>query len=217
MKKLLLTILFLLLAVPSFAAYNQFNDDVNMASDLTVEGEASFEDLVEIAGALGVTGEATLSGGIAASSTGAVLQMVSMSTALLSTGITVIPDNDTIPQITEGDQYLTLAITPKSATSILIIEAILNCECTTAGSKVCVALFQDATVNAIACSLSQEDASRCVPVTVLYRMVAGTTSATTFTVRAGGAAGTLTVNGVAASRFYGGVLISSMTITEIGV
>lgn len=49
-----------------------------------------------------------------------------------------------------------------------------------------------------------------------YRILAGTTSATTFRLRAGMAtAGTLTINGQGGSRLFGGVLISSMKITEV--
>jgi hypothetical protein len=49
-------------------------------------------------------------------------------------------------------------------------------------------------------------------------MDAGTTSETTFKVRAGGEeAGTTTFNGVGGARKYGGVLASSITITEIAV
>jgi hypothetical protein len=47
-------------------------------------------------------------------------------------------------------------------------------------------------------------------------MAAGTTSATTFRVRAGmGGAGTLTVNGQGGVRRFGGVAASSITIREI--
>ncbi len=49
-------------------------------------------------------------------------------------------------------------------------------------------------------------------------MTAGTTTPTTFHVRAGGATGaTVTVNGSSGSRLYGGAVTSSITITEIAV
>ena len=49
-------------------------------------------------------------------------------------------------------------------------------------------------------------------------MTAGTGSSTTFKVRAGGQnAGTTTFNGNVSARKYGGVLLSSLTITEIQV
>ena len=46
-------------------------------------------------------------------------------------------------------------------------------------------------------------------------MTAGTTSATTFRVRAGlNSAGTTTFNGASSARYYGGTLASSITIKE---
>jgi hypothetical protein len=47
-------------------------------------------------------------------------------------------------------------------------------------------------------------------------MTSGTTSATTFKVRAGAnAAGTTTFNGTAGARLFGGVMASSMVIREV--
>ena len=43
-------------------------------------------------------------------------------TGAVATGTTQIPSDDTIPQNTEGDEYMTLAFTPNSATSTLIIQ-----------------------------------------------------------------------------------------------
>jgi len=49
-------------------------------------------------------------------------------------------------------------------------------------------------------------------------MTAGTTSETTFRFRAGGhTTAQVTFNGYGAARFYGGVMASSITITEIKV
>jgi hypothetical protein len=50
-------------------------------------------------------------------------------------------------------------------------------------------------------------------------MTAGTTSETTFRVRAGpsNTTYTLTFNGYNSARYFGGVMASSITITEFGV
>jgi hypothetical protein len=49
-----------------------------------------------------------------------------------------------------------------------------------------------------------------------HYMAAGTTSATTFKVRIGAVtSGTITFNGIGSARKLGGVLASSITITEI--
>ena len=52
-----------------------------------------------------------------------VVQVVNVMDGALATGTTVMPTDDTIPQITEGDEYMSLAITPKNALNILVIEA----------------------------------------------------------------------------------------------
>jgi hypothetical protein len=46
-------------------------------------------------------------------------------------------------------------------------------------------------------------------------MTSGTTSATTFKVRAGGQGGTTYINGGTTNRVYGGICASSMVIKEI--
>jgi len=52
------------------------------------------------------------------------------------------------------------------------------------------------------------------PVTMMHYMAAGTTSSTTFRIRAGAAGGTQTFNGWSAARKHGGVMGSILTITE---
>jgi hypothetical protein len=171
---------------------------------------------VQIGAALTGT-TATFSGTVMAP--GAQIQMVSVETGAVATGTGIIPTDDTIPQITEGDQYMTLAITPKSATSKLIIEVVFAGSLSIgAQAALIVALFQDATANALAANWAASPAAAVpmAPVVIRHVMTSGTTSATTFRVRAGlQAAGTLTFNGVAAARFLGGVMASSIVIREV--
>ena len=149
---------------------------------------------------------------------GKVVQVVNSQDGAVATGTTVMVIDDSIPQITEGDEYLTLAITPKSATSKLKIEVTLMLSHSTAETSMMTALFQDATANALAVGNQYQFGTADVMVTTsfVHYMTSGTTSATTFRVRAGGEdAGTTTLNGVAAGRLFGGVAASSITITEI--
>jgi len=157
-----------------------------------------------------------LTGTIAASAlpAGSVLQVVNFQTGAVSTTTTTIPVDDTIPQITEGAQFLSLAITPISATSKLLFEIILMVS-TSGANGITVALFQGATANAIAALLTNSGATFNTTAALNYFMTSGTTSSTTFTVRAGPGAGTLTLNGNSSARFLGGVMYSSITITEI--
>lgn len=147
---------------------------------------------------------------------GQVLQVVNYQTGAVATGTTVLPFDDTIPQNTEGNEYMTLAITPRSATSVLFIQ----CEMVSAhtvNSGITLALFQDSTANALASVVgSNNGANAVITQSLNHYMTSGTTSATTFKVRSGSnSAGTTTFNGQLSGRIDGGVLASSITITEI--
>jgi len=145
---------------------------------------------------------------------GNVLQVVNHQTGTMATGITTIPVDNTIPQNTEGDQYMSLAITPTSASSKLVISTVAIVA-NSVNSNFAVALFQDSTANALATAW-QYIGSTHATVAFTHYMTAGTTSSTTFKVRAGGhTAGTTTFNGIAATAYYGGTFASSITIWEI--
>lgn len=143
------------------------------------------------------------------------LQMVSTQTGAVASGTTTIPFDDTIPQNTEGDQYMSLAITPQKSTSTLIINvtAVLA---NSVDNQITLALFQDSTANALAAVIEGRAANFLTTVRLQHVMTSGTTSATTFKVRAGGAsAGTTTFNGQTAARKLGGVIVSSIVIQEV--
>lgn len=149
---------------------------------------------------------------------GAAVQVVNTQVGNAATGSTVIPHDDTIPQNTEGDQYMSLAITPTSSTNKLKIEIQYFSGQDTATDTTTVALFQDSTANALAAGQAYvADASKPSNLSMTHYMTTGTTSATTFKVRAGGTTGVHTFNGEASGRRYGGVMASSITITEIQV
>ena len=82
-----------------------------------------------------------------------------------------------------------------------------------------IALFQDSTAGALAAT--QFDAAVTTQqnnFSFSHFMTSGIASSTTFKLRAGSAtAGTLTFNGTSGSRFLGGVIASSITITEIQI
>ena len=147
---------------------------------------------------------------------GAVVQMVNTQDGALATGTTVLPDDDTIPQKTEGDEYMTLAITPKKTTNRLVIQANLFIS-NSAANRIGVGLFQDSTAAALAAhGHFQSTAGAHNSIFFVHEMAAGTVSATTFKIRAGGTgAGTTTFNGESGGRIFGGVAASSITIWEI--
>ncbi len=147
-----------------------------------------------------------------------IVQVVTTQDGAVATGTTVSPDDDTIPQSAEGDQYMTLAITPTKSGNKLIIEAI-GVFANSNQDTFTEALFQDSTVGALAAVQGRPAASN-EPFQYVLRhvMSAGTVSATTFKVRAGNnSAGTTTFNGAGAARTMGGVMASSITITEVKV
>lgn len=144
-----------------------------------------------------------------------VVQTVNSQDGSHATGTTTVPIDNTIMQNTEGDQYLSLAITPTSASNKLYIEvnALLACSAT---GFITGSIFQDTTANALATSLIIQTSAVNQPRNLVcgHTMTAGTTSATTFKFRAGcNAAGTTSFNGTA-SASWGGVGASFITITE---
>jgi len=133
------------------------------------------------------------------------------------TGNTAFPLDDTIPQNTEGTEFITCAITPKSASNILwIVASILPTyyEAANAGG---VALFQDTAADALAAvSVSYGVSNSMHASSFTYKMVAGTTSETTFKVRGGTTSGAYGINTQygGTTRIFGGVASTTLTIFE---
>jgi len=145
---------------------------------------------------------------------GKIIQIVNVQTGAVATGTTNTVDDDTIPQKTEGTEFMTLAITPTNSSNKLMIEITANVS-DDGGDILQMALFQDDTANALAAVADEGDFHRNI--TLRHFMTAGTTSETTFKMRAGGRNGTTTFNGIGSARRFGGVCASSITITEIAV
>lgn len=145
-----------------------------------------------------------------------VVQVVSTQTGATATGSVAIPVDDTIPQNTEGTEFMTLAVTPTDAANKLQIDIVIFLT-GPAAKWLIVALFQDTTANALAVGAAFNETNTAgMTVKFTHHMVAGTTSATTFKVRAGCHDATaIRMNGQGAVRLWGGVVASSITITEI--
>jgi hypothetical protein len=142
-------------------------------------------------------------------------QVVNTKTGDYSSTATTMPADDTAPQNTEGAEFMTLAITPKNANNLLEIDVVLNVAGSGTDAVITGALFQDTTADAInACSMNNNNSNGRLTITMKHYMTAGTTSATTFKVRAGSNSGTTYFNGSAGAREYGGITRSSITIKE---
>jgi len=189
----------------------------NSSAALTINGAFTFPTTDGAANqVLKTDGAGAVTWGTTAG-TGEVVQYVQNSTSALINISTIIPYDDTIPQITEGTEVLTVTITPTNITHTLVIKLSFN---GAGGSDPTMALFQDATANALA--------AVCLPVGILnaevnsslsYKMTAGTIAATTFRMRVGVIANAILANGksVGATRVYGGVSSTTIEVWEIAV
>jgi len=154
---------------------------------------------------------------LVAAAFGKVLQQVSVMDGAVATGTTTIPDDDTIPQNTEGDEYLTLAITPTDAANTLVIEHIgVYAKSATGNREITVALFQDSIADALAVTTMTMPSNIKSAIPLMHIMTAGSTSEITFKIRAGhyGGGGTVTNNGNDSARKWGGKSGSILRITE---
>ena len=173
-------------------------------------GSAGDTDAISIAS----NGVVTFSQTPVGDNAGAIVQVKNVQTGAVATGTTNTVDDDSIPQNNEGTEFMTLAITPTNSSNKLMIEITANVS-DDGGDILQMALFQDSTAGAIAAVADEGDFHRNI--TLRHFMTAGTTSETTFKMRAGGRNGTTTFNGISSARRFGGVCASSITITEIAV
>lgn len=144
-----------------------------------------------------------------------IVQQVTASFTAFGTTTALIPSDDTIPQITEGAEFMTVSITPQASTSRLEIEAVVSAS-TALANNIIGALFRDSGANAIFATQTRQPATTAMVQLVFHHSVpSGSTAATTFRVRLGSqSADTLTFNGGASARLFGAIAKSSITVTE---
>jgi hypothetical protein len=173
-------------------------------------------DVLDLTDAYALSGAVAFSGTVTGA--GKIVQVVNVQELTYSTGTTQLPLDNTITQNTEGDEYMTLAITPTSATNKLHIEVVWSGGSNSAGTM-SIGLFQDSTAGALNAGIHRNHgANEHVTLVLDHYMTSGTVSATTFKIRAGlNASGTTYHNGSNGARRMGGILASSITITEITV
>jgi len=148
---------------------------------------------------------------------GKLLQQVYTQTGTSATGTTIFPEDDSIPQNNEGDEYMTLSITPKSPTSTINIEAHVFYS-QSAGTRGGSGLFKDSDADALAFTSNFiADATSMGNMQVFYSETSGNTTARTYKIRCGNIAtsGTFTFNGQSGNRKFGGTVLSTIRILEI--
>lgn len=154
-----------------------------------------------------------------------IVQVVYCHTEAVTTGSTIIPFDNSIPQITEGDQYLTCSITPSAAANNLFVQAMGYWgEETNAAAAITDALFRDSTADAIGVNFTVDDGANdplanffsFAGLPIQVQVPATSTALTTFQLRAGpnAGAGGIRMNGVNGARVFGGALSTSIVIYE---
>lgn len=167
----------------------------------------------------GTAGQALITGGAGADPAWGTRKWVKRSISIVSsvsTGTTIMPDDDTIPQDTEGDQYLTVSHTPEASGNLLRITVLAHLA-QSAGNHMSGAVFLSGTANALRSSLHFNSTNNRIisPIVIVHEYTTASGSSHTFNFRAGGsAANTTTFNGESAARLHGGVLSSAIIVDE---
>ena len=149
---------------------------------------------------------------------GAVLQTVYTEVSTAGNGTTAIPNDDTIPQNTEGTQVITASITPSSSSNKILVTFIGSVSHdATSNTFLTAALFRDSVANAIAAEMNHNGLNTLPSqVAIVKQDSPATTSATTYSVRIGGTVGTTySWNGFSSARKMGGVMPIVLILQEI--
>ncbi len=134
-----------------------------------------------------------------------------------ATGSTALPFDNTVPQNTEGVQFMTQAVTPTVAANLLRIR-FLGSFGSSGNVEMTAALFQDSTAGALATAYGPMDGTNSyAQVKLEYHMRAGTTSSTTMKIRANqNGASAVYFNGTnAGGSLFGATLASYIEVEEI--
>jgi hypothetical protein len=133
----------------------------------------------------------------------------------VTTGTSIIPSDDTVPQNTEGTEILTATITPRRAGSKILITA-MGWGSLSVSANIKAALFLNSDASAVATTDTTVPAANyATPFVVRYQYSPGSTSAITVRLRFGCDTGTWTINGSNGGRLHGASSRISLTVQEI--
>lgn len=149
-----------------------------------------------------------------AAGSNSVIQMVSASSATYSSITGVTPYDDTVPQIGEGTQLVSLSITPSSNTTRLLIQAEITGVASVPDAY--IAAIHNGAASAIAADwVVVQTASVGVVIPLSVVVVPGATTPLTITLRIGSASGSaFELNGQGGVRKLGGVSKAWLRATE---
>ncbi|MEZ0226527.1 MAG: hypothetical protein ACAH83_18365 [Alphaproteobacteria bacterium] len=146
---------------------------------------------------------------------GSVIQTVSATYTSNADLTTTIPLDDTIPQITEGTEVVTVTITPTSATSTIEVSFYAFGSASSA-SVLIAALFKDSGSNALQVfTMVAGGSSLPDSICLGFSENAANTSARTYRIRVGMSSGTCRLNGTLTSRLFGGAAAAHIIAREI--
>jgi hypothetical protein len=131
---------------------------------------------------------------------------------------TVLPQDNTKPQNTEGEEVITASITPSSNTNKVLVEALLNGSQESGGAgTIIVALFKDSDASAIATTHHSFPAQYGGQIHLVFQDSPATASSVTYKIRAGygSGGGGFFINQFASGAAYDGTMISCLKLTEI--
>jgi hypothetical protein len=146
---------------------------------------------------------------------GKVLQVVRQQFSELITSAGTIPDDNSIPQSSEGFECMSLSITPKSVNSRILV-TVHTLAYASGGDTITSAIFVDSeadSIGAIGCRTTAANILQTMGLNAEYTNTSVTTK--TFKVRVGCVSGTTYFNALDGARVYGGKAASSITLWEI--
>lgn len=145
---------------------------------------------------------------------GGTVQIVRSEDTTATSTTAVIPSDNTIPQNTEGTEYLTVSITPTASDSELKVEFTVFVQATSTIAA-SAALFRDSTADADYAILTGTSTNERGILTGSYVYTSGSTSSTTFKLRIGPwAAGTVYINRTPGGTVFGSASIGYLQVTE---
>jgi hypothetical protein len=162
-------------------------------------------------------GDGTLNAaGVYVGGHGTVAQEIVLTSAATDSTATAIPNDTSKPQIGEGKQVFSQAITPLNANSIITVEAVLQLSHASTGTDLAAVIFDSAVsaTDSVAVGPVAAAGTHMTPAVAFYSVTAGSTSSRTISVRYGGNTGTTFLNQGSSTAYYGGTIVSKVTIRE---
>lgn len=200
------------------AAHTFYTGTAVAAKPYVILGYSSFENGLATVGAWAALPTYNQLFGSGVPLPGSRIQSAETRTGAFSSGSTVIPDDNSIPQITEGDEYMTCSFISTSKANLLNVEALAYTANTNNVTNT-MALFNTDVhaTNALAAMSGKPAAASPFPISLDWTQLAPLAAASTWRVRLGGNAGTLNFNGWGGGGVMLGTVCSFLRVTEIMV